>query len=65
MAMPTDDNMGPAAEDEPKEELMSVEEATQHQTPAEGEELDENAPETVEDVKKGLQNYIKSMFRQK
>ena len=65
MAMPTADNMGPAAEDEPKEELMSVEEATQHQTPAEGEELDENAPETVEDVKKGLQNYIKSMFRQK
>ena len=32
---------------------------------AEVEEIDENAPESVEQVKKGLQNYIKSIFRQK
>ena len=43
---------------------MSVEETVQHRI-AEVEEIDENAPESIEQVKKGLQNYIKSIFRQK
>lgn len=63
MAMPTMDSEI-SSSDEPKEELMSVEETVQHRI-AEVEEIDENAPESVEQVKKGLQNYIKSIFRQK
>jgi hypothetical protein len=63
MAMPTMD-CEISSDEEPKEEYMSVEEATQHQI-TETQEIDENAPESVEQVKKGLQNYIKSMFRQK
>lgn len=48
-------------EGEEGEELMTLEESIQHKdTP---EEKDDTEPETVEDVKKNLKNYLKSMFR--
>ncbi len=48
-------------EDEEGEELMTLEESIQHKdAPV---EKDDTEPETVEDVKKNLKNYLKSMFR--
>jgi hypothetical protein len=45
------------------EELMAVEETLDHHTEVIKE--DDGGPESVENVKKGLQDYIKSMFRRK
>ncbi len=55
--------LGDEAPQEEGEELMAVEETLEHKITT--EEEDENAPESVENVKKGLQDYIKSMFRRK
>ena len=56
--------LGEEAEPEHGEELMSIDETLEHKiTPIEDE--DESAPQTIETVKRGLQDYIKSMFRRK
>lgn len=63
MAVPIDSES--EAEDEETdegEELMTLEESTHHEQP-EGKGPDE--PETVDDLKKGLKDYLKSMFRRK
>ncbi len=63
MAMPVD---GEFAEDEPEDdgvELLSMEEEMSKDH-SEKEE-DNSAPETVEEVKKGLKDMLKSMFRRK
>ncbi len=59
-AMPMDDNIEIEDEDV---ELLSVEESIHHETV--NPEIDENEPETVEQVKKGLKDMLKSMFRRK
>ena len=46
------------------EELLSIDEEINHDY-SEQQEDDENAPETVDDMKKGLKDMLKSMFRQK
>lgn len=61
MAAPIDSEPEENEDENEGEELMSLEESTQHKdTP---EETNENEPETVEEVKKGLKDYLKSMFR--
>ena len=64
MAMPLDaepENTDSNEEDTGKE-LMTVEESTHHEQPV---EKSPDEPETVEDLKKGLKDYLKSMFRRK
>lgn len=51
------------SEDSDHEELLSVEETFQKRVSA--DEPDDNKPETVEHVKKGLKDMLKSMFRRK
>lgn len=65
-AMPTDGLMpDEATEEEPEgEELLSIDEEI-NRDHSEKPEEDENAPETVEQVKKGLKDMLKSMFRRK
>ena len=64
MAMPADEVMN-APEEEPEgEELLSIEEEL-HRDHSDKPEEDENAPETVENVKRGLKDMLKSMFRRK
>lgn len=63
MAVPIDSES--EAEDEETdegEELMTLEESTHHEHP---EEKGPDEPETVDDLKKGLKDYLKSMFRRK
>lgn len=60
MAMPVDGE-SPEPEDE-GEELMTIEESNQEKST---EVRDTNEPETVEEVKKGLKDYLKAMFRRK
>ena len=64
MAMPLDaepENTD-SNEEDTGEELMTVEESTHHEQPV---EKSPDEPETVEDLKKGLKDYLKSMFRRK
>ena len=61
-AMPTDILPdGEQVDDEP--ELLSVEESVNERISPSEDSLNDNAPETVEQVKKGLKDYLKSMFR--
>ncbi len=46
------------------EELMSVEEAI-HKKYEQPKDEDSSEPETVEDIKRGLKDYLKSMYRRK
>ncbi len=63
-AMPTD-GMMPIAEEEPEgEELLSIDEEI-NRDHSEKPTKDDIAPETVEEVKKGLKEMLKSMFRRK
>ncbi len=50
-------------EDDEDEELLSVEESLHNKSAI--NEIDETEPETVEQVKKGLKDMLKSMFRKK
>lgn len=64
-AMPTDGMMPDAENQEPEgEELLSIDEEVTRDH-SEKPEKDDNAPETVEEVKKGLKEMLKSMFRRK
>lgn len=60
-AMPTDEEI--ESENEDNEELLSVEESLSHESVV--DETAEAEPETVEQVKKGLKDMLKSMFRRK
>jgi|InofroStandDraft_1065614.scaffolds.fasta_scaffold00014_152 hypothetical protein len=51
------------SENEDNEELLSVEESLHHESAV--DETVEDEPETVEQVKKGLKDMLKSMFRRK
>ncbi len=59
------DGMIPIAEEEPEgEELLSIDEEI-NRDHSEKPAKDDIAPETVEEVKKGLKEMLKSMFRRK
>lgn len=60
-AMPIDEET--ESENEDNEELLSVEESLHHESAV--DETVEDEPETVEQVKKGLKDMLKSMFRRK
>lgn len=60
MSVPLDAEPEETEDENSGEERMTLEESTHH---TKTEEKDENEPETVEDVKKGLKEYLKSMFR--
>lgn len=62
-AMPLDGMLPEGEEAEEGEELISIDEET-HKTPEQASK-DDSEPETVDDIKKGLKDYLKSMFRKK
>ena len=60
--MPTD-VLPDSEETEDEPELLSVEESVKERMTPDETPTNDDGPETVEQVKKGLKDYLKSMFR--